>query len=286
MVPRGFSIVARSSPLTGRASGTRSVRSCLRRISFRLRTRWIRFRCPCCRAALAGGACAEAESRHSGDGPAGGRRAGADWGRPRLDLALAGVEIGTSVMLVITIGREMREMRQRREPIADGRHAHGVDWIDIWAAGVLFAEAAERWHLNHHLARPTILTGLVTLALGLFHHRLAARRQRRRAVRINPEGIYIGGKPFRTFSASWPDLASISITSSITSGAVEVRTRDGRVRRVDLGDLGNAEDVRAAFEAGHRRLAALPEGIPWRHPSPCPRRISPRPGSDPSLTPV
>ena len=176
------------------------------------------------------------------------------------DLALAGVEIVTSVMLVITIGREVREMRQRQP--SRGHHAQGVDWIDIWAAGVLFAEAAERWHLNHHLARPTILTGLVTLGLGLFHQRLAARRQRRRAVRINPEGIYIGGKPFRTFSASWPDLASISITSSITSGAVEVRTRDGRMRRVDLGDLENAEDVRAAFEAGQRRLASLPEGDP------------------------
>lgn len=168
-----------------------------------------------------------------------------------LDLALAAVEIITSAMLVITIGREMRELH-RRQP-SRGHHAHGVDWIDIWAAGVLFAEAAERWHVKHHLARPMILTGLVTLGLGLFHQRLAARRQHRRAVRINPDGIYIGGKPFRTFSASWPDLAAISITST----AVEVRTRRGRVRRVDLGDLENADDVRAAFEAGHRRLAAL-----------------------------
>jgi hypothetical protein len=33
-------------------------------------------------------------------------------------------------------------MRQRQP--SRGHHAHGVDWIDIWAAGVLFAEAAER----------------------------------------------------------------------------------------------------------------------------------------------
>jgi hypothetical protein len=172
------------------------------------------------------------------------------------DLALAAVEIVTSAMLVITIGREMRVLRQR-QPSRD-HHAHGVDWIDIWAAGVLFAEAAERWHLKHHLARPTILMALVSLGLGLFHQQIAAVRQRRRAVRISREGIYIGGKPFRTFSAPWSDLASISVTST----AAEVRTRGGRTRRVDLGDLENADDVRAAFEAGQRRLAALPERDP------------------------
>ena len=165
-------------------------------------------------------------------------------------LALAAVEIGTSAMLLFTLARGFRELRRGS---AVHRAAHGVDWIDIWAAGVLFVEAAERWHLTHHLSRPTILTGIITLALGLFHDRISARIQRRRAVRITAEGIYVGAKPFRGLKARWPDIASISITGQVA----EVRTRTGRVRRVNLADLRNAEEVRAAFAEGRERLAAL-----------------------------
>ena len=167
-------------------------------------------------------------------------------------LALGAVEIGTSAMLMFTLARGFRELGRRRGPAAH-RASHGVDWIDIWAAGVLFAEAAERWHLTHHLSRPTILTGIITLALGVFHDRIRARIQRRRAVRITAEGIYVGAKPFRGLNAQWPDIASISITGHVA----EVRTRTGRVRRVDLADLRNPEEVRAAFTEGRKRLAAL-----------------------------
>lgn len=166
-------------------------------------------------------------------------------------LALAAVEIGTSAMLIFTLARGVRELGRRGPAVH--RASHGVDWIDIWAAGVLFAEAAERWHLTHHLSRPTILTGIITLALGLFHDRIRARIQRRRAVRITAEGIYVGAKPFRGLNARWPDIASISITGHVA----EVRTRTGRVRRVDLADLRNPEEVRAAFAEGRKRLAAL-----------------------------
>lgn len=166
-------------------------------------------------------------------------------------LALAAVEIGTSAMLLFTLARGFRELGQRG-PTAH-RAANGVDWIDVWAAGVLFAEAAERWHLTHHLSRPTILTGVITLALGVFHDRISAKIRRRRAVKITAEGIYVGAKPFRGLKARWPDIASISIAGQVA----EVRTRTGRVRRVDLADLRNAEEVRAAFVEGRERLAAL-----------------------------
>jgi hypothetical protein len=164
-------------------------------------------------------------------------------------LALAVIEIGTSAMLGLTIVRSLRVLQRDKS----GEHSHGVDWIDIWAAGVLFAEAAERWHLKHHISRPTILTGLVTLALGLFHQQLTTFRQRRRTVRITADGIFVGGKPFRALSAGWRDAASITETGQVA----EVRTRGGRVRRVDLADLKNAEEVRVAFAEGRKRLAVL-----------------------------
>jgi hypothetical protein len=166
-------------------------------------------------------------------------------------LALAVVEIVTSAMLIVTFARGARSARQRG-PRAHGP-SHGVDWIDIWAAAVLFAEVAERWHLTRHLSRPTILTAIITLALGLFHGRIAASLQRRRAVRITADGIYVRARPFRGLTARWADVASISIAGQVA----EVRTRGGRARRVDLTDLRNADEVRAAFVEGSRRLAAL-----------------------------
>jgi hypothetical protein len=167
------------------------------------------------------------------------------------DLALAIVEIGTSVVLVATIGRSIREARKagKREP----QHTHGIDWVDIWAAAVLFVEAAERWHLRHHIARPLILTAFVTLVLGLSHGRIAAFRRRRRSLRISAEGLYVSGRPFSTFKAPWRDIATIAIAER----SAEIRTRTGRVRRLDLADLENADDVRMALEEAQARLAAI-----------------------------
>ena len=164
------------------------------------------------------------------------------------ELALAVVEIVTSVVLIGTIARSLRALRQKRP--ATSHHGDGVDWIDIWAAGVLFAEAAERWHLKHHVARPIILTALLTLALGLFHGRIFQWGQRRRALRIAADGLSVGGRPFKAFSATWKEIASISSAGRYA----EIRTRAGLSRSIDLDDLENADAVRAALAEARGRL--------------------------------
>ena len=165
-----------------------------------------------------------------------------------LDLALAVVEIGTTLMLAASIVKTLRAMRQ---PGTHSHDAHGVDWIDIWSAGILFAEAAERWHVRHHIARPTILTALVTLAFGLFHGRLLAFARQKRGLRITDAGLSVAGRPFRRFRARWSEIASISLGER----SVEIRTRAGRLRRIDLADLRNASSVRAALQDANQRLA-------------------------------
>lgn len=165
-----------------------------------------------------------------------------------LDLALAVVEIGTTLMLAAFIVKTLRAMRQ---PGTHSHDAHGVDWIDIWSAGILFAEAAERWHVRHHIARPTILTALVTLAFGLFHGRLLAFARQKRGLRITEAGLSVSGRPFRRFRARWSEIASISLGEQ----SVEIRTRAGRLRRIDLADLRNAGSVRAALQDANQRLA-------------------------------
>src|SRR5688572_28482236 len=82
--------------------------------------------------------------------------------------ALAVFEIGTSVLLLGTMIREIREMRRPAAPGVVHAH-HGVDWVEVFAAGVLTAEVWEHWHLTHHIRRPAVLTAIFTLGLGLCH---------------------------------------------------------------------------------------------------------------------
>lgn len=171
-------------------------------------------------------------------------------------LALAVVEIGTSVLLIRAIVSSFREARVHRH---ESHHpAHGVDWADIWAAGVLFAEAAERWHLTHHIARPVILTAFVTLGLGLFHGRMATSRARRRVLRVDDTGIYVKSRPFNAFEARWREIADIDVTGD----AAAIRTRAGKARRLDLADLQGAAAVRAALGAAQEHLKSLPPPEP------------------------
>ena len=168
-------------------------------------------------------------------------------------LALAVFEILTSAVLLVSMVRALRAAR--RPAVAGAAHAGhaGVDWVEIFAGFVLVAEALERWHLKHHIARPIILTAIVTFGLGLSHGRLAAVRARRQALRVDDEGIYVGSRPFGAFRATWDELSSIVIEKRYA----RIQTRTGRGRRLDLDDLEGPDEVRGALEGASRRLEEL-----------------------------
>jgi hypothetical protein len=168
-----------------------------------------------------------------------------------LELALAIFEILTSVLLLGTVAREIRGLRRSAPQSAHAAH-HGVDWVHIFAACVLVAEVLEHYHLTHHIRRPTLLTAVVTLALGLFHGRLQRLSERRLVLRVEDEGIHVGGKFFQTFRAAWADVASIHVGDRNAS----IKTRDGRERRLNLADLHGVEQVRAALADAQSRAAA------------------------------
>ncbi len=167
------------------------------------------------------------------------------------ELALAVFEILTSALL---IGSVIVAFRKARRPAnaAQAPHLHhgGVDWIDVFIAGVLFAEAAERWHLKHHIPRPTLLTAIVLLTIGLLHGRIARRAERRFTVRVGEDDLYVGGKPFRSLRAKWADVLSIDIGARYAT----IKTRAGRTRKLNLQDLEGANHVRAALEEARHRI--------------------------------
>ena len=169
-------------------------------------------------------------------------------------LALALFEIASSGLL---IGSFVRAIRPARRPVNAAEHPHshhGVDWIDIFTAAVLIAEAWEHYHVTHHVKRPTIALAIALLAIGLLHGRIKKRAEKRRTLRIEDEGLYVGGKPFRSLRVKWNEIAAIDVGERWGT----VTLKDGRVRKLDLPDLEGSQHVRAALAAAQQRLELNP----------------------------
>jgi hypothetical protein len=163
-------------------------------------------------------------------------------------LAVAGML--TAGLLIGAFAREVRGVTR-----VHGEHrAHGVDWMDIFAAGVLLAEAAAKWRLRGHIWRPETLAAIATLGIGLFHGRLAARNERRRSMRLTGDHLVIGArhKFVKAFTARWDEIADISIGDR----EAVIRTHKGKTRKVNLADLENAAAVRAALVSAQMRRTA------------------------------
>jgi hypothetical protein len=167
-------------------------------------------------------------------------------------LALAIFEIGASVLLIVSVARAIRKARRPAHAAEVPHHHHGVDWIDIFTAAVLFAEAWEHYHVTHHVKRPTVVLGLALLLIGLIHGRIVRRAERRFTLRIEDEGLYVGGKPFRSLRAKWTDIAAIDVGGRYGT----ITLKDGRVRKLDLPDLEGSNHVRAALAAAQQRLGS------------------------------
>jgi hypothetical protein len=164
-------------------------------------------------------------------------------------------EIASAVALIVLAAREIRGAVRHRAQAHATHHVHGIDWVDVAAAFVLFGEAAEHWHTTHHVARPVLLTAIVTLAMGLSHGRIIGAVSRRRVLRVDETGVYVGGRFFNAgwLQASWDELDGIEVGERWAT----VRTRAGRVRRIDLEDAEGEAHLRHALMHARGRLDSL-----------------------------
>jgi hypothetical protein len=165
-------------------------------------------------------------------------------------LSLALFEVASSALLIGTVIRALRQARRPANAAASAHPHHGVDWIDVFTAGVLFAEAGERYHMTHHIARPTILMAVTLLTVGLLHGRILRRFGKRQTLRVEEDGLYVGGKPFRSITARWADVTSIDVGERYAT----ILIRGGRQRKLDLSDLEGAQHVRHALGVAQGRL--------------------------------
>ena len=171
-----------------------------------------------------------------------------------LSLAVGLALLLTSVLVLGSVIRSLRhQVRRRGEAHGLGLH-HGIDWVDIFLAAMLAAEAFAHWHETGHIRRPTVLTAMVMLALGCLHGPLTARHHRRRTLRVDDRGLNLGGRWGRRFTAAWEDIARVDLDEG---NATIVRT-DGAIRRINLSDLQNAREVSAVLEGVRARVIDRP----------------------------
>ena len=88
----------------------------------------------------------------------------------------------------------------------------------------------------------------------MLHGRIKKKAEKRRTLRIEDEGLYVGGKPFRSLRVKWNEIAAIDVGERWGT----VTLKDGRVRKLDLPDLEGSQHVRAALAAAQQRLELNP----------------------------
>ena len=162
-----------------------------------------------------------------------------------VEMALGIAEVVAAVLVMGSVVRGVLHLKRRlAAPHDDHAHGHhGVDWIDVFIAAMLAVEAYAKYHATAHIPRPTILLAVVMLVIGLMHGRLAAWGDRKRHMRIGPEGISVPGRPFRRLTLAWSEVATIEMDNR----AAVITAVDGRSKRIDLSDVVQPKAVRDAL---------------------------------------
>jgi hypothetical protein len=160
-----------------------------------------------------------------------------------VDLVLGAFEIGAALAVIISVLRGFRRIAKRPADTHPDHEHHGIDWIDIFIGLMLAVEAYSVYHATGHRPRPTLLLAATMITIGLFHGKLAAFGDRRRTLRVGPEGISVPGKPLTRMTLKWNEVASIDIGERWAI----VTASSGRSKRIDLSDVKQPAAVRDAL---------------------------------------
>jgi dimethylargininase len=145
---------------------------------------------------------------------------------------LAGFELLTGALLFLAAAREVR-----------GKHHGGgaaVSIVDILAGVAATAEGLHRAHGGSHgLQFAYYAIAAIMLLRGVLYGRLVTLRR----LELDPRGFFLRTSIFRSVRGRWRDLDKLSDTPQ----AIDIALAGGARHRLNLTDLENAEEVRAAF---------------------------------------
>ena len=155
--------------------------------------------------------------------------------RPAFALGL----LAAGALLFLVAVRELRGRRMGHPGLLN--LAAGIALLTEWGVG--FAE-------NGRFLRPSLVMGVISLGLWMFHRPLERGRRSRRTLRMDAEGVSFRLNPFRGFRVRWTELASISIEST----EIRFARSAGRQHRIPLARLENAGEVIAAVTSACRAV--------------------------------
>jgi hypothetical protein len=164
---------------------------------------------------------------------------------PRLaDLALGGFEVVASVLVMGSVLWGFRQLRHHTAKVhADDHHQHGVDWIDISLGVMLLVEAYSKYRATGHRPGPTLVLAAAMFVIGSLHGRLAAWGDRRRELRVGPDGISVPRRKIMRMTVPWDQVASIDTGDRYAV----ITATDGRSGRIDMQDVFHPTAVRDAL---------------------------------------
>ena len=179
------------------------------------------------------------------------------------ELALGIFEVVAALLVMVSVVRGIRTLKKRMA-VPDGHHAephYGIDWIDIFIGVMLSVEAYAKYFEHGRIARPTILLAVTMLTVGLTHGKIAAWGDRKRELRVGPDGLSVPAGPFRRLTLAWHEVAAIEMDDR----AAVITAVDGRSKRIVLGDLMQPAPIRDALmsartfldEARHASSASI-----------------------------
>jgi hypothetical protein len=166
---------------------------------------------------------------------------------------IAVLEIVIAVLVLGALAVELRAARHHAK--AGTQHHPAFGWFDLAAGLMLIFEAFHGAVHKPGYLRPQFLSGVLTIALGLFHRRLHHFHQRRRYLKLDESGLEYRGGRFRRFSAAWPEIETIAIDKKRAA----VACKGGRRHRIALSRYGNSEAIRDAL-ATQARAAGISVG--------------------------
>lgn len=164
-----------------------------------------------------------------------------------------------SVIGAVVVATFVREVRQTLKPKSTDHssawHA-AVGWFDLAAGGLLIFEAFHQPHVKPGYMRPPFVSGVVTIALGLFHGRLRAFQLRRRYLKLEAGRVEGRLGPFRRFNFATAELKSVDVSEE----TVVLQPKDGQPRMIRLGRYGNKSEIREAISSHARATGLLTSG--------------------------
>jgi hypothetical protein len=166
--------------------------------------------------------------------------------------ALAAAELLASTVVLGTIVSAListfRQQPHDSEPVG----ALTISWTDLSLSGMFAIDALGDYLESGRWSPVSMLLSIAMFVMAFIRAPIVSFVQRRRGLTVTKSGLRIGG-PLRGFAADWGELESIDIGDRFAV----LQPTEGRECRIDLIDLVNERQVRAALgEAEVRRAAS------------------------------